>query len=158
MESKGPSRKARLASLLHREIATCLQRDLKDPRLGFLTVTRVELSDDLKKVTAFYTLLAPDSKRRLVAAALESARGYVQRAYAPVVKTRLLPILSFAYDDLEQRRQGMDALIKAARASDPDGGATPEPPSGEPLPEGSPPPPPASRPGPQPTAARPPAP
>lgn len=158
MESKGPSRKARLASLLHREIATCLQRELKDPRLGFVTVTRVELSDDLKKVTAYYTLLAPDSKRRLVAAALESARGYVQRAYAPVVKTRLLPILSFAYDDLEQRRQGMDALIKAARATDPDGGAKPEPPSSAPLPEGSPPPPPASRPGPHPAGARPPAP
>jgi ribosome-binding factor A len=137
MESKGPSRKARLASLLHREIATCLQRDLKDPRLGFLTVTRVELSDDLKKVTAYYTLLAPDSKRRLVAAALESARGYVQRYYAPVVKTRLLPILTFAYDDLEQRRQGMDALIRAARATDPDGGAKPEPPVSEPVPDGA---------------------
>jgi len=135
MESKGPSRKARLASLLHREIATCLQRDLKDPRLGFLTVTRVELSDDLKKVTAYYTLLGPDGKRRLVAAALESARGYVQRSYAPVVKTRMLPILTFAYDDLEQRRQGMDALIRAARASDPDGGAKPEPPLGEPVPD-----------------------
>jgi ribosome-binding factor A len=137
MESKGPSRKARLASLLHREIATCLQRELKDPRLGFLTVTRVELSDDLKKVTAYYTLLAADSKRRLVAAALESARGYVQRYYAPVVKTRLLPILSFAYDDLEQRRQGMDALIRAARATDTDGGAKPEPPVGERVPDGA---------------------
>jgi ribosome-binding factor A len=137
MESKGPSRKARLASLLHREIATCLQRELRDPRLGFLTVTRVELSDDLKKVTAYYTLLGPDSKRRLVAAALESARGFVQRYYAPVVKTRLLPILSFAYDDLETRRQGMDALIRAARATDPDGGAKPEPPVGEAVADGA---------------------
>ncbi len=137
MESKGPSRKARLASLLHREIATCLQRELKDPRLGFLTVTRVELSDDLKKVTAYYTLLGAEGKRRLVAAALESARGYVQRAYAPVVKTRMLPILSFAYDDIEQRRQGMEALIRAARTTDSDGGAKPEPPAAEPRPDGA---------------------
>lgn len=137
MQSKGPSRKARLASLLHREIATCLQRELKDPRLGFVTVTRVELSDDLHAVTAYYTLLGKDTKRRLVAAALESSRGYVQRYYAPSVKTRMLPILSFAYDDLEQRRHGMDELIRAARATDSDGGARPEPPAKEPKADGA---------------------
>ena len=133
MQSKGPSRKARLASLMHREIATCLQRELKDPRLGFLTVTRVELSDDLHTVTAYYTLLGKDTKRNLVAAALDSARGYVQRYYAPSVKTRLLPLLTFAYDDLEVRRHGMDERIRAARATDSDAGARPEPPVKEPT-------------------------
>jgi ribosome-binding factor A len=132
----GPSRKARLSSLLHREIATCLQRELKDPRIGFLTVTRVELSDDLHQVKAFYTILGTDSQRRMAGAALENARGFVQRYYAPSVKTRLLPILSFSYDDMEVRRHGMDDLIRQARATDSDGGAIPTPEAGrEPLPE-----------------------
>jgi len=121
----GPTRKLRLESLLHREIATVIQRDLRDPRLGFLTVTRVEMSDDLQLVTAFYTVLGGDSQRRTVARALDDAVGYVERAYAPVVRTRLLPRLRFAYDDREAKRQDMDELIRRARSTDPDGGETP---------------------------------
>jgi ribosome-binding factor A len=127
MNTKGPSRKARLTSLLHREIATCIQQEVKDPRIGFITVTRVEMSDDLHQVKAFYTVFGTPAQRRLAAQALESARGFVQRSYAPVVKTRLLPILSFAYDEGEQHRHGMDDLIRKARASDPDGGSVPTP-------------------------------
>lgn len=51
-QKSGPSRKARLESLLHREIATCIQRELKDPRIGFITVTRVEMTADLHQVKA----------------------------------------------------------------------------------------------------------
>ena len=134
-EKSGPSRKARLESLLHREIATCIQRDLKDPRIGFITVTRVELSGDLHQVKAFYTVLGTPSERRQAGHALEQARGFIQRQYAPVVKTRLLPILSFAYDEVETKRTGMDDLIRKARASDSDGGARPEPAVEAPKPE-----------------------
>src|ERR1043165_7225958 len=128
----GPSRKARLESLLHREIATCIQRELKDPRIGFITVTRVEMTADLHQVKAYYTVLGTPSERRQAAAALDQARGYVQRQYAPVVKTRLLPTLSFAYDDVENRRGSLDDLIRKARATDTDQGARPEPAAPEP--------------------------
>lgn len=123
----GPSRKARLESLLHREIATCVQQELKDPRIGFITITRVEMSADLHQVKAFYTVLGTPSERRQAGHALEQAQGYVQRRYAPVVKTRLLPILSFAYDEVETQRTEMDELIRKARATDSDGGTRPEP-------------------------------
>ncbi len=126
-KGRGPNRKDRLESLLHREIATCIQRELKDPRLGFITLTRVEMTADLHTVKAFYTVLGTPVQRRLAAQALESARGFVQRSYAPSVKTRLLPILSFAYDEVEKNRQGMDDLIRKARATDSDGGAIPTP-------------------------------
>jgi ribosome-binding factor A len=134
-EKSGPSRKARLESLLHREIATCIQRDLKDPRIGFITITRVELSGDLHQVKAFYTVFGTPSERRQAGHALEQAKGFIQRQYAPVVKTRLLPLLSFAYDEVETKRTGMDDLIRKARASDSDGGANPEPAAEAPKPE-----------------------
>ncbi len=134
-QKSGPSRKARLESLLHREIATCIQRELKDPRIGFITVTRVELTADLHQVKAYYTVLGTPSERRQAGHALEQAKGFIQRQYAPVVKTRLLPILSFAYDDVENKRTGMDELIRKARLSDSDGGARPEPAAPEPKPE-----------------------
>jgi ribosome-binding factor A len=131
----GPSRKARLQSLLHREIAVCIQQELKDPRIGFITVTRVEMTDDLHHVKAFYTVFGTPSERRQAAAALEQARGFVQHRYAPVVKTRLLPILSFAYDDVEVQRGSMDDLIRKARSTDSDGGAQPTPAAEAPKPE-----------------------
>lgn len=128
-DRKGPSRKARMESLLHREIATCVQQELRDPRLGFITVIRVEVSADLHQVKAFYTVLGDLAQRKLAAKALEQARGFVQNSYAGVVKTRMLPTLSFAYDDVEERRHSMDDLIRQARATDTDKGATPTPPS-----------------------------
>ncbi len=128
-DKKGASRQARLASLLHREIATCVQQELRDPRLGFITVIRVEVSADLHQVKAFYTVLGDLAQRKLAAKALEQARGFVQNSYAGVVKTRLLPTLSFAYDDAEERRHSMDDLIRQARSTDTDGGSTPTPPS-----------------------------
>ena len=134
MQKSGPSRKARLESLLHREIATCVQRELRDPRIGFLTITRVELSEDLHEVKAFYTVLGKPTARRLAAAALLQATGFVQRYYAPAIKTRSLPLLTFAYDDVEEKRSTMSDLIRQARATDTDGGANPTPASENSLP------------------------
>lgn len=115
-----PARKNRLESLLHQEIATTVQRELRDPRLGFLTITRVEMTDDLHQVTAFFTVLGDEKQRRLAAKALADAAPFVQRRYAPVVRTRLLPTLRFAYDDREEKRTSMEDLIRKARESDPD--------------------------------------
>jgi ribosome-binding factor A len=123
----GPTRKVRLESLLHHEIATCVQQ-LRDPRLGFVTITRVELSGDLHLCTAYWSVLGDQAQRRLTAHALEAARTLVQSTYAPVVKTRLLPQLRFAPDEVERTRGDLDELIRRARASDPDHGTRPEPP------------------------------
>ena len=125
------SRQARLESLLHREIATTIQQELKDPRLGFITVTRAVMTADLHEVKAYYTVLGDLKARRLAAQALEHARGFVQRQYAPSIKTRLVPRLVFVYDEVERKRQGLEDLIRQARATDTDHGAQPEPPSPE---------------------------
>jgi ribosome-binding factor A len=135
MQKSGPSRKSRLESLLHREIATCVQRELRDPRIGFITITRVELSEDLHVVKAYYTILGEPVARRLAATALTQATGFVQRYYAPSVKTRSLPLLTFVYDDVEEKRSTMSELIRQARATDSDGGAKPTPASENSLPE-----------------------
>ena len=94
------------------------------------------MTADLHTVKAFYTVLGTDTQRRLVAQALDNARGFIQRYYGPSIKTRLLPTLSFGYDDAEGKRTVMDTLIHQARASDPDGGkeVTPAAPAPKPTP------------------------
>lgn len=126
-----PTRKQRLESLLHREIATVVNQELRDPRLGFVTITRVELTSDLHQVKAFFTVLGDEKQRKLALQALGHAVPYVQRAYAPAIRTRLLPQLSFAYDDQEQKRVGIADLITKARATDPDQGTPPPAPEPE---------------------------
>ena len=124
-----PTRKQRLESLLHREIATIVQQQLRDPRIGFLTITRVEMSADLHLVTAYFTIFGDAKQRRLAEKAMVDAVPYVQRAYAPVVRTRLLPQLMFKYDDQEAKRSELEHLIRKARATDPDptSGEIPDP-------------------------------
>jgi len=97
-----------------------VNQQLQDPRLGFLTITRVEMTDDLHDVTAFYTVYGDEKQRRLAAKALTAATPFVQRSYAKVVRTRLLPRLKFAFDDREEKRTSMENLIRKARSSDPD--------------------------------------
>lgn len=125
------NRQARLESLLHREIATTIQQELRDPRLGFITVTRVVMTADLHQVKAYYTVLGDMKARRLAAQALDHAKGFVQSRYAPVLKTRLVPLLTFVYDEAEKKRGDIEDLIRKARATDTDLGALPEPPSAE---------------------------
>jgi ribosome-binding factor A len=115
----GATRKQRLESLLHREIATVVNQELRDPRLGFVTITRVEMTSDLQTVKAFFTVLGDDKQRRMATQALQRAVPFIQRSYAPSIRTRLLPLLSIEYDDQEEKRAGIVDLIAKARATDP---------------------------------------
>ena len=112
-------RKDRLESLLRREIANCLVNEIRDPRLGFITITRVTLSVDRQFATAYYTVLGDDKQKKHAAYALRSACPYVQRAYAKQVNSRTLPILRFEFDERDEKRMNMDELIRKARESDP---------------------------------------
>lgn len=129
------ARKARLESLLHREIAACVQQELRDPRLGFVTILRVELSDDLQQAKAHYSVLGDEKARRLAQQALNAARPAVQKHYAPAIRTRLLPSVTFIFDEPGRNASRMDELIRTARSSDTDGGARPEPPTTQAPPE-----------------------
>ena len=118
-ESGGVRRQARLERVLLREIASCVTNELRDPRIGFVTITRVELAKDMSEAKAFYSLL-DDQKRGLAQQALNRARGYVQRGYAKLLRTKRLPVLSFHFDEQLAEERRMNDLIRAARQSDPD--------------------------------------
>jgi len=101
--STGGRRKARLESFLRREIATTVTTELRDPRIGFVTITRCELSPDNSEVTAYYTLLDA-GRQELAQQALSRAARFVQRSYAKHIRMRQLPQLRFAYDEQERKR------------------------------------------------------
>ena len=72
----------RVAALVKQELASSISRDLKDPRIGFITITDVYMSDDLKHARVFYSALGTDDKKEETQQALNQARGFLQKDIA----------------------------------------------------------------------------
>ena len=95
---------------------------LNDPRIGFVTVTKVEVLPDLSRATVFVSVYGHDADARKTMRALDGARGLVQRAVGAAIRTRITPTIRFAYDDSIAKGIAMEQLIKSARSSDSDKG------------------------------------
>jgi ribosome-binding factor A len=109
---------ARMQSRIRERAAYCLQFELNDPRAGMVTITRVELAQDLKSGKIFYSTLGDQTDRNKCSAMLASAAGFIQRQVALVLETRTVPHLSFHYDESLERAANMDRLINEALQKD----------------------------------------
>ncbi len=90
---------ARVEELLKRELSAILQRGLKDPRIGFVTVSRAKVSADLRHAKVFISVMGEDEARKKTMEGLASASGYIQRELGNRVKMKFLPRLEFVLDD-----------------------------------------------------------
>jgi ribosome-binding factor A len=93
--------------------------DLKDPRIGLVTVTGVEISPDLREGTVFVSVLGGEKKRRATLAGLESAHGYLQGRVARELDLKRTPHLEFQYDPTVERGVHMTKLIDELVADSP---------------------------------------
>lgn len=106
-------RNARIASQMQKELALLLQRDIKDPRLGFVTVNEVEVTKDLSVAKVFVTVMNADSKtvaRNL--GILNDAASYLRREVGKRIRMRSVPELRFYYDETLDTGMRMDALLQ----------------------------------------------
>jgi ribosome-binding factor A len=101
-------------------------RDLKDPRIGLVTVTGVSVTADLQEATVHISVLGGERKRRDTLAGLESARGVLQSKIGRELSLRRTPTLTFAYDDAVERGVRMTKLIDELAAELPEDGAEDE--------------------------------
>lgn len=112
----GP-RARKLADRIHETVARMLDTRIKDPRLGFVTVTEVRVTGDLQHATVFYTVYGDDEERAASAAALESAKGLIRTEVGKATRVRLTPSIEFQLDALPETAAGIeDALRRAAQA------------------------------------------
>jgi ribosome-binding factor A len=88
----------RVNQLIREEISHLIQRELKDPRLGFVTVTEVDVAKDLRTAKVYVSVLGSDSQWQSSLAALESARGYIRSWLLPRLRLRSVPHLTFHPD------------------------------------------------------------
>ena len=112
----------KIADRIHVIVAEMLERRVKDPRLGFVTVTDVRVTGDTQQATIFYTVLAePDSAPgdyASTAAALESAKGLLRSEVGKQLAMRHVPTLTFVADEIPEAARHLDEVLAAAKASD----------------------------------------
>ena len=99
-------------------VAEMLERRIKDPRVGFVTVTDVRVSGDTQHATIFYTVMGSDEDRAGTGVALESAKGLLRSEVGKHLGMRHTPTLEFVLDALPESAAHIDELLAKARASD----------------------------------------
>lgn len=99
-------------------VAEMLERRIKDPRLGFVTVTDVRVTGDAQNASIFYTVYGTDDEVASTAAALESAKGVLRSEVGKQLGMRHTPALEFVHDALPETARHLDELLAKARASD----------------------------------------
>lgn len=111
-------RAVRLADRIKVIVAKALERGVKDPRLGFVTITDVRVTGDLQHASVFYTVYGSDEERRDTAAALKSATGMLRTEVGKNITSRLTPTLEFIPDGVPENANAIEALLREARERD----------------------------------------
>ena len=111
-------RSQKVADRIKVVVAQLLETKIKDPRLGFVTVTDARVTGDLQSASIFYTVLGGDEERADTAAALESAKGVIRSAVGKDLGTRITPSLEFILDGLPESAKALDSLLERAHALD----------------------------------------
>ncbi|MEV7631135.1 30S ribosome-binding factor RbfA [Microbacterium sp. NPDC089318] len=111
-------RQARLADRIRVILAERLEKGLRDPRLGFVTITDVRVSGDLQHASVFYTVLGTDEERIASGAALNSATGLLRKEVGRQLNVRLVPTLEFIPDALPESAGHIADLLREARERD----------------------------------------
>jgi len=99
-------------------VAEMLERRIKDPRLGFVTITDVRLTGDAQQASIFYTVLGEEPERTASAAALESAKGVLRSEVGKQLGMRHVPSLTFIPDALPETAQEINEALERARLAD----------------------------------------
>ena len=114
----GSPRVFKLADKIKVIVAEMLERRIKDPRLGFITVTDVRLTGDSRDATVFYTVLGSDEERTATAAALSSATGLIRAQVGKQLGLKFTPTLTFVPDAVPENARQIDDLLAQARSTD----------------------------------------
>ena len=113
-----PARARKMADRIKEIVAKRLDKGLRDPRLGFVTITDVRVTGDLQHASIFYTVYGTDEDRRDSALALKAATGMLRSEVGRNITARLTPSLEFIPDAVPENAEHISALLKEARDRD----------------------------------------
>lgn len=112
------ARAARMADRIKVIVARALERRVKDPRLGFVTVTDARVTNDLQHATVYYTVYGTEEEKDGTRAALESAKGILRSEVGKNITARLTPTLTFVPDEVPENASHIEGILRTAREKD----------------------------------------
>jgi ribosome-binding factor A len=112
------ARARKLAERIKVLVAEALERAVKDPDLGFVTITEVKVTPDLQHASIFYTVYGTPAEKKLSAEVIEKNRGLVRREVGHNLSIRLTPTIEFIPDEIPETAAAMNDLLAEARARD----------------------------------------
>src|SRR3954453_2524113 len=114
----GETRAKEAAARIQVLVAELLERRVKDPRLGFVTITDAKLTGDLSEASVFYTVYGGEPERASTAEALESARGLIRSEVSKALGLRRAPSMAFYLDAIPETAGQIEELLEKARQAD----------------------------------------
>jgi ribosome-binding factor A len=108
-------RKDRIASVISREVSEIIERELKDPRLGFVTITTVDVSSDLKTATIYFSSL---NNKQEGLETLNRAKGYIKSTLAHRVRMKYIPDIEFRIDNSYEYGKKIESLLEEISQDD----------------------------------------
>jgi ribosome-binding factor A len=117
-EMSDPAKVRKHAERVRELVASLVRTQVKDPRLGMVTITDARLTGDLREATVFYTVLGDATEQAGTAAALESAKGMLRSTVGKAMGLRHSPSLTFVLDNVQEQAKDIAELLEAARHRD----------------------------------------
>ena len=111
-------RAQRLAETIHKEISNLLIKGLKDPRIGFVTITSVDVTSDLRQARIYYTLMASQDNRSETKAGLDSCSSYIRQQLGRQLRLRFIPEIHFEYDTSVDYGQHIEKLLREVKTDE----------------------------------------
>ena len=112
------NRPDRVGALVQQLLGELFARGMRDPRIGFVTITGVKMSPDLREARVYWTVHGEGKDRSATAQGLDAARGFLRRQIAQELKLRVTPHLAFVYDEAIDRGERIEQLIREVHEQD----------------------------------------
>jgi ribosome-binding factor A len=114
-----PNRPERVGQQIQAALAELMSRGkLRDPRIGFITITGVKVSADLRTARVFYSMLGTDEAREETQRGLDAAKGFVRREISSALKLRYSPEIFFTFDESVAEGDKIDRLLREVKAKE----------------------------------------
>ena len=113
-------RSEKVSEAIHEMVSALLVKGLKDPRIGFVTITGVKVTDDLHLATIYFTVVGTDEEKKATEQGLNSAKGYMRKEIGKNLRMRHIPDLIFKYDSSLDYGNHIDSLLRQIHTDDKD--------------------------------------
>ncbi len=111
-------RSEKVAEAIHEMVSELLVKGLKDPRIGFVTITGVKVTDDLHLATVFFTVIGSDEEKSATEKGLNSARGYIRKEVGKNLRMRYVPDIIFKFDASVEYGSRIESLLREITVKD----------------------------------------